>query len=82
MPVADWAKDLVADVVGKAPFKIGDIVKHPSGRTVKIIEGQYWGERGLSNFWYWKEVHPNGILGPVEHGYGWCLEEPKIRSTK
>lgn len=50
---------------------IGKTVKHPDGRTVKIIDGQYMGEHGLSNFWYWREVKKGGKLGKKEHGYGW-----------
>lgn len=69
--VLQWVKDMTENVMGPEPFKVGDIVQHPSGRTVKIASGQYWGERGLSNFWYWNEVLPNGELGPEEHGYGW-----------
>jgi hypothetical protein len=66
-----WARELTEEVLGGPPFAIGDVVLHPSGRTVKIVGGQYWGTRGLSNFWQWKEVLENGELGPKEHGYGW-----------
>lgn len=69
--VRSWVKELVEDCLGGAPFAVGDTVKHPSGRAVKIVEGQYWGERGLSNFWSWREVYKDGRLGPKEHGYGW-----------
>lgn len=43
MPIRQWVKNIAEEVLGGAPFKIGDIVKHPSGRMVKIIDGQYWG---------------------------------------
>ncbi len=66
-----WVKNITEEVFGDQPFKIGDIVKRPSGRNVKIINGQYWGTYGLSNFWYWKEVLSNGELGIKECGYGW-----------
>lgn len=66
-----WVKDLVEEVTGGPPFEIGDTVLHPSGRKVKITSGQYWGRYGISNFWYWREVKPDGSLGPEEHGYGW-----------
>jgi hypothetical protein len=69
--VKAWVKDIVEDVLGGAPFKIGDAVRHPDGRRVKIIGGTYWGEFGLSNFWEWREVLPNNKFGPVESGYGW-----------
>lgn len=74
MSVAAWVKDMTEDVLGKAPFKIGDDVKHPSGRTVRITGGAYWGTYGLSNHWYWKEVLPDGKLGKEENGYGWLVE--------
>lgn len=52
-------------------MKIGKVMRHPDGRMVKIVDGQYWGEHGVSNFWYWREVKRNGKLGELEHGYGW-----------
>lgn len=69
--VLPWVVELVENRMGPSPFAVGDTVQHPSGRTVKITDGQYWGEHGISNFWYWRELLPNGSLGPVEHGYGW-----------
>ena len=79
--VAAWAKNLTESVLGGEPFKVGDTVKHPDGRTVVITGGQYWGEHGLSNFWYWQEVKPDGTLGPQEHGYGWETEKSKSTIT-
>lgn len=70
--VAPWARQLTESVLGGAPFAIGDRVKHPDGRTVEITKGRFWGTHGLSNFWYWREVMPNGELSATEeHGYGW-----------
>jgi|GEM_PF-2462451 len=71
---------LTESVVGGAPFKIGDVVKHPTGKMVKIISGQYWGKYGISNFWYWREVKESGGLGKEECGYGWrqLVREPKF----
>lgn len=69
--VAGWVREMVEEVMGGAPFAIGDEVRSPDGRRVRIVNGQYWGEYGLSNFWYWREVLPDGTLGPEEHGYGW-----------
>lgn len=71
MSVAPWVKQMTEEVLGGPPFKIGDVVKHPSGRMVKITSGAYWGEHGLSNHWFWKEVLPDGKLGEEEYGYGW-----------
>ena len=60
--------------------KIGDIVKHPDGRMVKIVDGQYWGEHGLSNHWYWRPVDKNGkFCGPEECGYGWTPKQKKYK---
>jgi hypothetical protein len=64
-------REMVEEIGGSSPFKINDIVKHPDGRTVKIISGAFWGTYGLSNFWYWQEILPNNKFGPTEHGYGW-----------
>lgn len=74
MSVQSWVKNLTEEVIGGPPFAIGDVVKHPSGRNVKIVEGRYWGEHGLSNFWSWREVLKNGELGPKESGYGWSTK--------
>lgn len=66
-----WCRDFCEEVGLTPPFKIGDTVRHPSGRTVRIIGGQYWGTYGLSNHWTWCEVLADGTLGPEESGYGW-----------
>ena len=69
--VAPWVKTLTERGLGGPPFTIGDRVRHPDGRLVLIVGGAYWGLRGLSNFWSWREVRPDGTLGPRESGYGW-----------
>jgi hypothetical protein len=75
MAVKPWVKEMVEHVVGSAPFKVGDRVKHPDGRLVQITSGQYWGEHGISNHWSWREVLPDGSLsGKEEHGYGWEIK--------
>lgn len=73
-PVEPWVVELVEDIFGGAPFAIGDKVAHPDGRTVQIVGGRYWGERGISNHWTWREVLPGGDLGATESGYGWGHE--------
>lgn len=71
--VASWVKDMCEEVLGKTKMRIGKTVIHPDGRRVKITSGRYWGEFGVSNFWYWREVLPGGKLADKEeHGYGWC----------
>lgn len=75
MPVAPWVKKMTEEVMGGPPFQVGDVVRHPSGRDVKIVGGQYWGEHGLSNHWSWREVNKEGELtGPLESGYGWEIK--------
>lgn len=69
--IQSWVKDLTESVMGGSPFAVGDVVKHPDGRTVKITGGRYWGTYGLSNFWDWREVLPKNKLGEEECGYGW-----------
>lgn len=59
-------------LLGESELRIGLVTKHPDGRTVKIVSGQYLGMYGVSNFWKWREVKPNGILSEKEEsGYGW-----------
>lgn len=73
--VQPWVKNLVEDVFGNpesASFRVGKRVTHPDGRTVEITGGQFWGQFGLSNFWEWREVMPDGSLSEHEEsGYGW-----------
>ena len=71
MPVTMIGKAITEAVIGGSPFEVGDIVERPNGRLVKIVDGQYWGTHGLSNFWYWRRVKADGTLGRLEHGYGW-----------
>lgn len=53
-------------------LSIGMRVKTPRGVLVEIVDGQYMGTHGLSNFWYWRRVLPNGKLSrKLQHGYGW-----------
>lgn len=73
--VEKWVMDIVEKYNGPSPFKIGDTVKHPDGRTVRIVAGQYWGEFGISNFWYWREVLEDGSISQKDEcGYGWRLD--------
>lgn len=73
--VKQWVKDIVEECSEGRPLRIGDVVKHPDGRTVKIVAGKYWSKFGLSNFWYWQEVKDDGSLGESEHGYGWRVKD-------
>lgn len=64
-------QQFVDGVLGKSKIKIGAIVEHPEHGIVKIIDGQYWGEYGLSNHWTWREYKEDGTLGKEHSGYGW-----------
>ena len=74
-PVKDWVKELVEETMGESPLKIGQRIQHESGCEVEITAGQYWGACGLSNFWEWCEVLPDGSLGRTGCGYGYVNEQ-------
>jgi hypothetical protein len=69
----DIAREITEETMGP-PLKVGETVRHPDGRLVQIVDGQFWGEDGLSNFWTWREVLADGTLGAPEKGYGWQRE--------
>jgi len=69
--VEQWLQDIVGEVNAKrgfAPLQVGKRYRH-KGRIVEVVDGQYWGTHGLSNFWYWRPVLADGLLGEPEHGY-------------
>ena len=43
--------------------------------VIEIIEGSYWGMRGVSNFWYWYRLNNDGSRNRKEHGYGAFYKE-------
>ena len=63
-------KNIVGDVF-KPKLSVGLVTTHPDGRTVRIVSGQFWGEHGVSNFWYWVPILEDDSEGPQECGYGW-----------
>jgi len=69
--IENWVKELVNEHMGKSSMKIGEVIQHPKGYPVKVVDGQYWGTYGLSNFWSWRRVKPDGSLGRLVSGYGW-----------
>ena len=75
--VKQWVQDICNDVLGPCPIKIGQkwIIK---GKLCQITGGQYWGERGLSNHWDWREVNEDGTLGKAGSDYGRWDEWKKI----
>ena len=69
--VKPWAIALTEKHFGGSPFKIGDKVIHKRHGLVVIVDGQYWGTYGISNFWDWQKVLPDGSISKgVYHGYG------------
>lgn len=66
------------------PFEVGDYVLDLNGSLVKILDGQYWGWSGFTNFWSWSRVLKDGSLDTnVQCGYGWLPRQNygKIFST-
>ncbi len=70
--VSPEMQKLVQDVFGKSTLEVGMIITHQkTGKLVKITRGSYWGAYGVSNFWHWREVLPDGTLSKDEEcGYG------------
>jgi hypothetical protein len=64
--VSPWVQNMVEDVIGGAPVQVGKRYAHPTDGIIKVTSGQYWGEHGLSNFWYWRVES----TGETRHGYG------------
>ena len=72
--IADWIKEIVEEDEEVIP-EIGKIYRNKlTGDIIKIIDGQYWGDRGLSNFWSWKIVKDGVELDEVHKGYGGIFE--------
>jgi hypothetical protein len=65
------ARKINESFASECEMAVGKIMKHPSGRKVKITRGQFLRNGRVSNFWHWKEVLKNGELGEEECGYGW-----------
>lgn len=80
--VAPWVQKITEKHFGAAPFKVGDVVPHSDGRMVKILNGQYWGEFGISNFWNWQEVKNGKLVGKIESGYGWRPEKSTKKTNR
>ena len=77
--VSPFIQDIVEKVFGDH-LEIWMITINPeTGKLVKVVDGQYWGTFGFSNFWYWKDVKVDNSLDDEIHcGYGWTpLPEPE-----
>lgn len=71
------AADITESLCGGPPFKVGDVVSGPDDLSpVRIVDGQYMGIHGISNYWYWRPLQEDGTLGPKCDGHGW---RPKVR---
>jgi hypothetical protein len=75
------ADELKSQFLPEPSYKIGDIVSHQDGRSVRIVGGTFWvGDgplRRLSNFWTWHPVDAAGAQnGDPESGYGSDLIDP------
>lgn len=67
----DVAKIINDEFARMNSLRIGITATHQDGRTIEITGGSFYGEYGgISNFWEWREVFPDGTLGPIETGYG------------
>lgn len=66
----EFIKDIVSEHFGSNHYEIGNRCIR-NDKVIEITDGQYWGTYGISNFWYWKEVLPDGSLSAETfHGYG------------
>jgi len=71
--MSEFGRAITESVLGQTKMAIGKRLKHPDGYMVKIVDGQWWGSHGLSNFWYWRRIKKDGSLSRrKESGYGWC----------
>ena len=62
------AREVTEEMGGESvKWTLGMHITHPDGYEVEIINGQYWGTYGLSNFWCWKRLDTD----EEECGYGW-----------
>jgi len=69
--VAQWVQKLTAEFntkFGIRPLEVGKHYIHKN-REIVVVGGKYWGTHGLSNFWYWRPILADGMLGPQECGY-------------
>lgn len=63
-----WCREIHDECFGRCELEICQ-VHDIHGKPCVIVGGAYWGTYGVSNFWDWQEVLPDG-LGPRQGGYG------------
>lgn len=73
-PLQSLANELIAELGGSVELgkyyvydPRGNAQKQ--GRPVRIVSGQFMGERGVSNYWRWRYALPDGNFGKEEGGY-------------
>ncbi len=71
--LASIVRQMNRELEAESSMAIGKVVRHPDGRKVKIESGYFLDPiyHRVSNHWTWREVRPDGTLGPKESGYGW-----------
>ena len=51
----------------------GDMIKHPSGKMVKLVKCSYFKEGDeVRSFWYWKEIVNDSLGEKVKYGKAWA----------
>ena len=69
LAIVNKLRELADDMFGVSILEVGRYFLYKDC-PVKIVSGQYWGSRGISNFWEWKRVLGDGKLSEeIEHGY-------------
>jgi hypothetical protein len=80
-----WVKSMVEDVldaelpaerISETRWQHGDVYLHPEDGLVEIVGGSFWGNHGVSNFWYWRVL----ATDEVKHGYGFDARLPEKES--
>jgi len=66
------AKELIYKHYGNNLY-VGGTFEHPDDGPIRIFDGQFMGEYGLSNFWWWKVLE----TGEKKKGYGGRWKEYK-----
>jgi hypothetical protein len=67
-----FSNQLKHELESKCSMHVGKVLRHPDGRLVKVISGQFLRNGLVSNWWEWREVQPDGTLSAnLESGYGW-----------
>lgn len=63
--IEPWVQNIIGDYWAPS-LRVGETYVHPEDGVIKIVSGEFWGNHGVSNFWYWDVV----ATGERKHGYG------------